>query len=154
MIRYLLLLLHGGIYSDTDTHMLKTPQAWGGNSKLWRGGDGWLTEEQAARLDLGQSVDEVLGKPSVVVGIEADVGNREDWYDWWPRPVSSLSNTQLEEHTNSPDPNCTMDYGLRTAPPYRSICPATHPSFDLSGQSMVTRALAQHQGIDRIGEVR
>jgi hypothetical protein len=26
----------------------------------------------------------------VIVGIEADVGERDDWNEWWPRPVSPL----------------------------------------------------------------
>ncbi len=28
-----------------------------------------------------------LPPPSVIVGIEADVGDRADWHDWWPRPL-------------------------------------------------------------------
>jgi hypothetical protein len=31
----------------------------------------------------------------VVVGIEADVGERDDWNEWWPRPVSHLPTEEL-----------------------------------------------------------
>lgn len=88
MWRYLILALEGGIYSDTDTHLLKPPSAWGRDAKLWRNGKGWLENEQRVRIKAGQDWQEVLGPPSIVVGIEADVGGREDWFDWWPRPVS------------------------------------------------------------------
>ena len=87
-LRYILLLLEGGIYSDTDTAPLKGPSSWGQGSKLWRDGDGWLGDEQKDLIQRGRSVEDVLGKPSVIVGVEADVGTREDWFDWWPRPVS------------------------------------------------------------------
>lgn len=29
----------------------------------------------------------MLGKPSIIVGVEADVGEREDWQDWWAKPL-------------------------------------------------------------------
>ncbi|ORY35864.1 hypothetical protein BCR39DRAFT_563283 [Naematelia encephala] len=87
-LRYLLLLLEGGIYSDTDTRLLKRPSTWGHGATLWRNGDGWLDEQSRNRIiDGAEDVDAVLGRPSVVVGIEADVGGREDWFDWWPRPI-------------------------------------------------------------------
>ncbi|KAK8850357.1 hypothetical protein IAR55_004275 [Kwoniella newhampshirensis] len=86
-LRYLLLLLEGGIYTDTDTTLLKPPSKWGQGARLFRNGAGWLTDEQKQRLDDGENADSVLGKPSVIVGIEADVGSREDWFDWWPRPM-------------------------------------------------------------------
>ncbi|KIR35769.1 alpha 1,6-mannosyltransferase [Cryptococcus deuterogattii CA1014] len=85
-LRYLLLLLRGGIYSDTDTVLLKSPSHWGQGARLWNDGEGWLTEDQKKRLEEGAQIEEVLGKPSVIVGLEADVGDREDWHDWWPRP--------------------------------------------------------------------
>ncbi|EIW69886.1 hypothetical protein TREMEDRAFT_61657 [Tremella mesenterica DSM 1558] len=87
MIRYLLLLIHGGIYSDTDTALLKPPSDWGKGARLWRDGLGWIGDADKARIDAGEEVDDVIGKPSVVVGIEADVGDRSDWYEWWPRPI-------------------------------------------------------------------
>lgn len=87
-LRYLLLLVEGGIYSDTDTRLLKSPSHWGEGPMLWRNGAGWMTEEQIKLLAAGSDIDTVLGKPSIVVGIEADVGGRADWFDWWPRPVS------------------------------------------------------------------
>jgi alpha 1,6-mannosyltransferase len=46
------------------------------------------SKEEAARESRGWDVQDVLGKPGLVVGIEADVGGREDWFEWWPRPVS------------------------------------------------------------------
>ncbi|WVF68134.1 hypothetical protein IAT40_002897 [Kwoniella sp. CBS 6097] len=86
-LRYLLLLIEGGIYTDTDTQLLKSPSVWGTEPKLYKDGIGWLTDEQKKRIEDGHKVDDVLGKASVVVGVEADVGEREDWNDWWPRPI-------------------------------------------------------------------
>ncbi|KAF8343767.1 uncharacterized protein EI90DRAFT_3027053 [Cantharellus anzutake] len=68
MLRYLLVLVEGGIYSDTDTRMLKTIDHWGQGSMDFQG-------------------THSTGPPSVIVGIEADVGGREDWHNWWARPV-------------------------------------------------------------------
>ncbi|GHJ85605.1 hypothetical protein NliqN6_2007 [Naganishia liquefaciens] len=89
MLRYLLLLLEGGIYSDTDTKRLKPISNWSNKARLWHEGRGWLYGNSTG-LDLepmeGVEVDD-LASPSVVVGIEADVGDRQDWHDWWPRPV-------------------------------------------------------------------
>jgi len=48
-----------------------------------------MDDVSRSRIEAGEKVDDVLGRPSVVVGVEADVGDREDWYDWWPRPVSA-----------------------------------------------------------------
>lgn len=95
MLRYLLLFLEGGIYTDTDTTLLKSPGHWGQGARLWRDGAGWLESAQLDRLAAGESPDDVLGPPSVVVGVEADVGGREDWNDWWPRPVS-LNPSQVD----------------------------------------------------------
>ena len=83
----MLLLLEGGIYSDTDTQLLKSPSDWGRGANLWRDGGGWLDDVSMKQIQKGDTIDHVLGPPSVVVGIEADVGEREDWYEWWPRPV-------------------------------------------------------------------
>ncbi|KAL7422723.1 hypothetical protein Q5752_002015 [Cryptotrichosporon argae] len=86
-LRYLLLLVEGGIYSDTDTTLLKPPSRWGSGARLYNNGQGWLTPTQLARLEGGEALDDVIGAPSVVVGLEADVGTRADWFDWWPRPI-------------------------------------------------------------------
>ncbi|WWC92083.1 uncharacterized protein L201_007037 [Kwoniella dendrophila CBS 6074] len=87
-LRYLLILLEGGIYSDTDTTLLKSPSEWGKNPKLFHDGIGWLSDSQSERIKKNnEDVDDVLGKPSIIVGLEADVGDREDWFDWWPRPI-------------------------------------------------------------------
>lgn len=88
MLRYLLLLVEGGIYSDVDTMLLRPPSLWGQGARLWKDGDGWLDNASRVKIMGGQDWEEVLGPPSLVVGIEADVGGREDWFDWWPRPVS------------------------------------------------------------------
>jgi alpha 1,6-mannosyltransferase len=88
MIRYLLLLVEGGIYSDTDTRLLKSPSSWGQGATLWKDGDGWIGNAERVKIMAGQKWEDVLGPPSVIVGVEADVGEREDWFDWWPRPVS------------------------------------------------------------------
>nr|XP_019007986.1 uncharacterized protein I206_07154 [Kwoniella pini CBS 10737]OCF46767.1 hypothetical protein I206_07154 [Kwoniella pini CBS 10737] len=98
-LRYLLILLEGGIYTDTDTTLLKSPSEWGHDPKLFKGGDGWLTENQLERAKSGESIDDIIGKPSVIVGLEADVGDREDWFDWWPRPI------QIVQWTISSAPN-------------------------------------------------
>ncbi|KAL1409799.1 hypothetical protein Q8F55_003796 [Vanrija albida] len=87
MFRYLVLLLRGGIYSDTDTSLLKPPSMWGRDAKLWKDGAGWMTDGERERIAAGESAADVLGQPSVIVGVEADVGDREDWNDWWPRPL-------------------------------------------------------------------
>jgi alpha 1,6-mannosyltransferase len=91
MLRYLVLYLEGGIYTDTDTTLLKSPTAWGRDAQLWRDGAGWLEPAEIDRIAEGENAEDVLGPPSVIVGIEADVGNRADWNDWWPRPVSVAS---------------------------------------------------------------
>lgn len=88
MFRYLVLLLRGGIYSDTDTTLLRPPSMWGGNAQLWNDGEGWMAHHERERIAAGEKAVDVLGQPSVIVGIEADVGDRHDWHDWWPRPVS------------------------------------------------------------------
>ncbi|ORX41208.1 hypothetical protein BD324DRAFT_613641 [Kockovaella imperatae] len=87
LLRYLLLLFEGGIYSDTDTSLLKEPSRWGSGATVWKYGEGWLDEKTKRRLAGGEDVNDVLGPPSVVVGIEADVGTRADWAKWWPRPI-------------------------------------------------------------------
>lgn len=68
LLRYLLLYIEGGIYSDVDTVCLKPVDMWGQVPNIrgqLRGGD----------------------SPSAIIGIEADVGERQDWYKWWSRPV-------------------------------------------------------------------
>lgn len=56
---------------------------------MWANGKG-LSKQEKARIASGEDWKEVLGPPSIVVGIEADVGERGDWHDWWSRPVSFL----------------------------------------------------------------
>ncbi|KAJ1310203.1 hypothetical protein OPQ81_006946 [Rhizoctonia solani] len=67
LLRYLLVMTEGGIYSDMDTIRLKSLDRWGHGAN-----------------DYGPKSK---GLPSVFVGIEADVGTRSDWRKWWPRPL-------------------------------------------------------------------
>ncbi|KAG9098154.1 membrane-bound alpha-1,6- mannosyltransferase Initiation-specific [Ceratobasidium sp. UAMH 11750] len=67
LLRYLLVLADGGIYSDLDTVRLKPISKWGGGADF--------------------NGPEIINPPSVFVGIEADVANRRDWRKWWPRPL-------------------------------------------------------------------
>jgi len=92
-LRYLLLLVKGGIYSDTDTRLRKPPSKWGQGATLWADGKG-LSREEKARIAGGEAWQDVLGPPSIVVGVEADVGGREDWHEWWSRPVSHSRDAQ------------------------------------------------------------
>lgn len=129
-LRYLLLLLRGGIYSDTDTVLLKSPSHWGQNARLWNDGEGWLAEDQKKRLEEGAQINEVLGRPSVIVGLEADVGDREDWYDWWPRPVSyNLNLNKMLLSLTFPDTNGSMDNGFNSLPSNRAERGPSHSPF-------------------------
>ncbi|KAK4701258.1 hypothetical protein P7C70_g4976, partial [Phenoliferia sp. Uapishka_3] len=67
--RYLVLATEGGVYADTDVHCLRPISTWG-DDPSWNGKrpDGYRP-------------------PSIIVGVEADVGNRHDWHSWWPRPL-------------------------------------------------------------------
>ncbi|KAG8991542.1 membrane-bound alpha-1,6- mannosyltransferase Initiation-specific [Tulasnella sp. JGI-2019a] len=86
-LRYLLVFFHGGVYSDTDTICLRPIEEWGASADLWsdRDGNSWLPS-----IREGESPEDrkaALGPPSVIIGVEVDVGDREDWYRWWPRPL-------------------------------------------------------------------
>lgn len=60
--RYLILLARGGIYSDIDTHALRSAIEW-----------------------IPETVPhEAVG---LVVGIEVDAADREDWADWYSRRI-------------------------------------------------------------------
>lgn len=82
-LRYLVLLLEGGVYSDTDTICLRPIPQWGANPILLP----------------GQRKSLLKTPPSVIIGVEADVGMREDWHQWWPRPL------QIVQWTLSSAPN-------------------------------------------------
>jgi alpha 1,6-mannosyltransferase len=82
-LRYLLLAVSGGIYSDIDTKRLKPISEWSRHAELWKDGKGWLSADDRKRMD----AEGGLPPPSVIIGIEADVGDRSDWHDWWPRPL-------------------------------------------------------------------
>lgn len=56
-----------------------------------------MKESDITRLGLSEGisdeerdkeVERLIGRAKIIVGIEADVGDREDWARWWPRPVS------------------------------------------------------------------
>ncbi|GAA6000829.1 hypothetical protein JCM10207_004679 [Rhodosporidiobolus poonsookiae] len=67
--RYLVLAVEGGVYADTDVECLRPVEKWG-EDVSWHGErpEGYVA-------------------PSLIVGIEADVGKRLDWHEWWPRPL-------------------------------------------------------------------
>jgi alpha 1,6-mannosyltransferase len=68
---HLLCSMEGGVYSDTDTICLKPISQWGQNPTLLH----------------GQPKSLLKAPPSVIIGVEADVGMRADWHQWWPRPL-------------------------------------------------------------------
>lgn len=86
VLRYLLLLVHGGVYSDTDTECLKPMADWGRGAEVWKP-ELWASEGELRRLRAGEDAGKVLGRASVIVGVEVDVHNRHDWHNWWPRPL-------------------------------------------------------------------
>ncbi|KAG8886432.1 membrane-bound alpha-1,6- mannosyltransferase Initiation-specific [Tulasnella sp. 332] len=88
MLRYLLLLVQGGVYTDVDTSCLKPIVNWGASATLWHEGRGWLVPTR--RGQTLESMIKSLGPPSVVVGVEADVGGRADWNEWYARPVQII----------------------------------------------------------------
>lgn len=82
MLRYLLMYLEGGVYTDVDTRLIKPISTWGkSTARLWNNGRDWLDEEQQS-----EHADS-LPRANIILGIEADVGNRADWHDWWARPI-------------------------------------------------------------------
>lgn len=56
--------VEGGVYTDTDTNCLKPIDQWGKGARIF------LPKEARSQ-----------GDAKVVIGIEADVGTREDWHD-------------------------------------------------------------------------
>jgi alpha 1,6-mannosyltransferase len=73
MFRYLVLLVEGGIYSDTDTRLLKAFEKWGANAIVYtdptRDGDA----EDDDDYSYGEASGKAVGPPSLIVGVEADV---------------------------------------------------------------------------------
>lgn len=68
--RYLILLARGGIYTDIDTSILKPATTW--LPRQWTR----LNEKGEAREKIG-----------LIVGIEADATDRDDWNDWYSRRI-------------------------------------------------------------------
>jgi hypothetical protein len=64
----------------------------------------------------------------VIVGIEADVGERDDWNEWWPRPVSPLL-IELGGILIS-DPNSSMDDRISPIPSHPSLDNIEDPTFN------------------------
>ncbi|KAG8887645.1 membrane-bound alpha-1,6- mannosyltransferase Initiation-specific [Tulasnella sp. 332] len=85
VLRYLLIFMYGGVYSDTDTICLKSIEKWGTSAELWKDGDGWLPLSSKAHTS--EDAKQALGPPSFIVGIEADFSHRADWQLSWSRPI-------------------------------------------------------------------
>ncbi|OCF58527.1 hypothetical protein L486_04560 [Kwoniella mangroviensis CBS 10435] len=145
-LRYLLILFEGGIYSDTDTLLLKPPSAWGQNPKLYKDGQGWMTDIQLQRIQDGDDVDDILGKPSVIVGLEADVGDREDWFDWWPRPIQIVQWTL----TSSPFHPIALNALLRI---HHSTAKAVQWSHSVSHSIKVLRDQGRYEDAKKLAMV-
>ncbi|WWC65436.1 uncharacterized protein I303_108054 [Kwoniella dejecticola CBS 10117] len=145
-LRYLLVLLEGGIYTDTDTTLLKSPSEWGNNPKLFKGGQGWLTEDQLERISNGENIDDIIGRPSVIVGLEADVGDREDWFDWWPRPLQIVQWTI----TSAPNHPIALNALLRI---YHSTVKAIEWSHSVAHSVNVLKDQGRYEDAKKLAEV-
>ncbi|KAI5454555.1 hypothetical protein NCC49_003450 [Naganishia albida] len=147
MLRYLLLLLEGGIYSDTDTKRLKPISAWTDGARLWNNGRGWLYGSDQFNLteELTGVGEEDLGPPSVVVGIEADVGDRQDWHDWWPRPVQIVQWTisSTPHHPIALDVVRHITHQTKTAIDWQNARPYMIRNLTLSGEKEKGEQLKQ-----------
>lgn len=84
--RYLVLAVEGGVYADTDVQCLQAVERWG-DDVSWKGercvpGPRLLSTVHAANaLHSFLLRPEEYAAPSLVVGVEADVGNRHDWHN-------------------------------------------------------------------------
>ncbi|CED82636.1 OCH1 [Phaffia rhodozyma] len=76
-LRYLLMLVHGGVYSDTDTVALRPIEQWGKlHPRLYTNG---------SLSSFDYSPD---SEPSLILGIEVDVWKPGcGWIKKWPRPL-------------------------------------------------------------------
>jgi alpha 1,6-mannosyltransferase len=75
-LRYLVLLVHGGVYSDVDTELLHPIESWGTHSP------------HHYTLPPLEAYDYAAKPPSVIVGLEVDVHELKwNWDRWWPRPL-------------------------------------------------------------------
>lgn len=98
--------LEGGVYTDTDTICLKPISLWGQHPRDWEGQQTFSRES----------------KPSVIIGIEADVGDRVDWNSVCPRSLGlrpwTLTNTYLSPAVvASPASAYPVDSRFCTRPP-------------------------------------
>ena len=87
MLRYLTLLLHGGIFSATDTKRIKPISQWENGTSLWQEGRGWLHADEEMARDGAHPRGIELGPPGLVIGIAVDVNEREDWQKVAKQPV-------------------------------------------------------------------
>ncbi|CAD6575672.1 MAG: membrane-bound alpha-1,6- mannosyltransferase Initiation-specific [Tremellales sp. Tagirdzhanova-0007] len=78
LLRYLLLLVEGGVYSDIDTLPLRPIEQWGHTNPEYL--DISATDGKSWRSLLTAS-------PAVIVAIDVDVHSHPDWAKGWPRPL-------------------------------------------------------------------
>ncbi|KAJ3129041.1 membrane-bound alpha-1,6- mannosyltransferase Initiation-specific [Nowakowskiella sp. JEL0407] len=71
IFRYMVLYQFGGVYSDIDTVALQSV-------------DDWLFSRFRSRPNAEDQPKELL---ALVVGMEADVVDRSDWFKWYARPL-------------------------------------------------------------------
>lgn len=50
--------------------------------------DGWHRDPFRRQAPPAGEIDTT--RPSIIVGIEQDVGDRVDWHDWYPRPLGLI----------------------------------------------------------------
>ena len=87
MWRYLVLATEGGVYADSDVHCLRPISTWG-DDPSWNGRRYSISFPcLITTVDLDFRRPDDWSPPSIIVGVEADVGNRHDWHTWWPRPL-------------------------------------------------------------------
>ncbi|OWZ53328.1 alpha 1,6-mannosyltransferase [Cryptococcus neoformans 125.91] len=77
-LRYLLPLVHGGVYSDVDTRPIRPIEQW----------DQLNTEYLDLTATDGPSWKTALSThPAVVVAVDVDVHAKQGWERYWPRPL-------------------------------------------------------------------
>nr|ODN90573.1 hypothetical protein L203_01683 [Cryptococcus depauperatus CBS 7841] len=83
LLRYLLPLVQGGVYSDVDTRPIRPIEQWG--------------HVNVEFLDISSTDGEtwassLSAEPSVIVGIEVDIHVNLEWERYWPRPFAISPN--------------------------------------------------------------
>ncbi|KIR64011.1 alpha 1,6-mannosyltransferase [Cryptococcus bacillisporus CA1873] len=77
-LRYLLPLVHGGVYSDVDTQPIRPIEQWGQLDIDYL--DLTATDGPSWRTALSTH-------PSVIVAVDVDVHSKQGWEHSWPRPL-------------------------------------------------------------------